>query len=154
MSNTVKLTTVMTDVHANGHKQIFRHFARALSPALFYDYHQILDHIEGFKSNETAAIGGGVMIFHGWIEDWPHETLSFIKFKNSFQALNTPDRQPIDMALLLLSPKQAGPLHLSRLSTITRFMRDLDNSAMLRGASTTGAIEAIFNMINDKRKAA
>lgn len=154
MSDPLNLTTATINAHANGHKQIFRQFARALSPALFYDYQKIYDHLEPLKSDGTAAIGNGVMIFHRWVDDWPESSISLLKLKTPFQALNTPDRRPVDLVLLLISPKSDGPVHLGRLSKITRFMRDPHHCDMLRGATSKSAAIAVFDEINHQNKEA
>lgn len=148
MAQIPDLKTVMINAHANSHRQIFNAFARSLSPVMVYDYYDLLDKIEHLQDNETAAIGGGVMIFHGWVDNWPESTLSFMQLRKPFEALNTPDRQPIDLVLLLLSPKSDGPLHLGRLSGLTRAMRDTALCDTLRGATSTDAVHAIFDRLN------
>lgn len=154
MVDRLNLKTVYLDVHANSHKQIFNHFARALSPAVFYDYHKLTDDLSHLSGNETAAIGGGVMVFHGWLDDWEDSTLSFARLRKPYEALNTPDNEPIDLVLLLLSPRVDGPMHLSRLSKLTRMMRDQSFCDMLRGANSTDAIEALFDRMERIKKAA
>lgn len=154
MPDQIHLRTAAVDIHANGYQQIFKSFARQLSPALFYDYHKLLDEIDHLQANETAAIGGGVMIFHGWLEDWPEHSTSFIRLKRPFEAMNTPDRAPIDLVLLMLSPKSDGPLHLSRLSTLTRYMRDQEFCDTLRGATNKDAIEVLFAKMERLRQKA
>ena len=148
MPNTVQLTTRAIDVHANGHKQILTSFARALSPAVFYDYPTLSDKLIHLSGNETAAIGGGVMIFHGWIDDWKDQTTSFIRLHKPLEIQNTPDRVPVDLVLLLLSPKSDGPVHLSHLSHLTRMMRDDQFCSMLRGATSVDAVDALFDRMN------
>lgn len=154
MTNTVQLTTRAIDVHANGHKQILTSFARALSPAVFYDYPTLSEKLSNLRGNETAAIGGGVMIFHGWIDDWKERTTSFIRLHKPLDAQNTPDRVPVDLVLLLLSPKSDGPRHLSHLSHVTRMMKDEQFCHTLRGATSMDAIDALFDRMNRLKRAA
>ncbi|PCH99741.1 MAG: hypothetical protein COB76_05025 [Alphaproteobacteria bacterium] len=154
MPNTLNIKTANIDIHANGYKQIFTAFSRALSPAVFYDYRTLTENLSGLQANETAAIGGGVMIFHGWLDDWAEHTTSFIQLRKPFEALNTPDRAPVDLILLLLSPRSDGPAHLSRLSSLTRAMRNVEFCDMLRGATSKEAVEALFDRADRRRKAA
>jgi mannitol/fructose-specific phosphotransferase system IIA component (Ntr-type) len=154
MPDNIHLKTAALDVYANSHQQLFSAFARHLSPKYFYDYPTLVDEINHLSANETAAIGGGVMIFHGWLDNWPEHSTSFIRLKKPFESKNTPDRTPVDLALLMLSPKSDGPLHLSRLSTLTRYMRDPDFCDMLRGCNNTDAVESLFDQKIRKPKVA
>jgi mannitol/fructose-specific phosphotransferase system IIA component (Ntr-type) len=154
MPDKIQLNTVALDVHANGTKQIFRTFARYLSPSIQYDYNTLIERLNTLESNDTAAVGDGIMVFHGWVDDWASPTTSFIRLKDSMEVSDAPDRQPIDLVLLLLSPKSDGPIHLARVSNLTRFIKQNDNANMIRGASTEDAVRAIFENIDQQKRAA
>jgi PTS system nitrogen regulatory IIA component len=154
MPKAIQLDTVALDIHANGIKQILRSFARCLSPCTQYDYNTLVTNLNALKSNDTAAIGGGIMVFHGWIDDWKAPTKSIIRLKQPLDIAHTPDRQAIDVVLLILSPRKDGPIHLRRLSNITRFIRQADIVEKVRGADNADAIKAIFANIERERRAA
>ena len=154
MPDKIQLQTIALDCHANGEKQILRTFARCLSPSVQYDYNTLVDQLNHLQSNDTAAIGDGIMIFHGWMDGWTKSTTSFIRLKQPLDAIDTPDRQPIEMVLLLLSPKSDGAIHLKRLSNLTRFIKDKDNADMVLGATSEDAVKAIFAHVEHKKRAA
>lgn len=146
MPRNLDLDIVRFDVSANSIKQIMRHFASALSDQIEYSVIcNDLDHLEG---NDTAAIGQGNLIFHGWNESLTKPKIVFVRLSQPMQTVTTPDQHPINKAWLILSPKSDGPIHLSRLSRVTRFAKDEHFSLMLDGADSEDSAIAIFDNIN------
>jgi PTS system nitrogen regulatory IIA component len=58
---------------------------------------------------------------------------------------NSIDSQPVDMVFLLMSPAYDGPLHLRRLSRITRRFKNEKFRESLRGASDSELLYALWN---------
>jgi len=61
---------------------------------------------------------------------------------------------PVDLVFLIISPDTDGPLHLQRLSRISRMMRAPENYSRLRGAESEDAMRAILENANDLKVAA
>lgn len=144
MSDTMTLTSLMIDISANSQRQLYRIFARHLGQRLGLNELQLHTQIASLKGNDSASIGGGVMILHGWVNMVDKPVMSFARLKTPITTPAAVDQQPLDLVILLLSPKSDGPVHLSRLARVSRFMRDTHICEMLRGATSESAIEAIF----------
>ena len=138
------LTVIELDIHVGRFKVAFARFARALSHTLLLDYDRLLGLISGLKSNETAGIGEGVAILHGWSDEVEQPVMCFMRLRQPVPAAFAPDHEPVDVILMLLSPRREGPVHLARLSRVTRFLKDAHVRAMLRGATSPEAVQAIF----------
>ena len=149
MSDRLTLKSIALDVFANSPKQIMRLFAGHLNNQLSYDYHQLIEDLNGLKANDTATIGNGIALYHGWNTNISEPAIALIRLNQPLYTLNTPDREPVDMVWLLLSPKDDGPSHLARLSRLTRFIKDDHYASMIRGADHEDAVHAIFSDIND-----
>src|SRR3546814_18403384 len=54
------------------------------------------------------------------------------------------DDLPVDIVVLLLSPRNAGTEHLKALAQVSRALRDRDFLAKLRGAGSQDAIYALI----------
>lgn len=144
MSQVITLTSALMDISANSQRQLYRIFARNLANTLNINELQLHTHLASLKGNESAYIGGGVMILHGWVPMIDEPVLTFARLKSPMDNVALVDKKPCDLVLLLLSPKSDGPVHLSRLSRISRIMRDDHVCDMLRGATSDSAVEAIF----------
>lgn len=144
MSDDMTLTYALMDVSANSQRQVYRLFARHLARRLCLSEAKIHTRISTLKGNESAAIGGGVLMIHGWDDMATEPVFAFARLKSPIIIPAAVDREPADLVVLLLSPKTDGPVHLSRLSRLSRMMRDDHIRDMLRGATSTSAVEAIF----------
>jgi len=101
MFDTVTLTSLLIDVAANSQRQLYRIFARHLSQIMDLNTLQLYTQIASLKGNDSASIGDGVMILHGWINMIDKPVMSFARLKTP---INTPaaiDHQPLDLAVLL-----------------------------------------------------
>lgn len=60
-------------------------------------------------------------------------------------ACDTPDQAPIDMMCIVLSPTSDGPLHLQRLSRISRLFKNQILCAKIREAKDPDVIRALLS---------
>ena len=98
-----------------------------------------------------TGFGGGTAI--------PHARLpSLTRFHMGVVTLAEPidyeavDGQPIDLAVLLLSPVDAGAEHLKLLARISRLLRDTAEVTRLRGATSADALHLL--LVSPERHAA
>lgn len=66
---------------------------------------------------------------------------------------NSHDGKPVDLIFALLSPEKAGIEHLQALAAISRFLRDDNMVAKLRGAAGQDALYALLNKQREQRAA-
>ena len=154
MINDTDLLSPLMDVHANSQKQIFRLFAHQLASKFGLDFEQVKSDLCNLNGNDTACVGDGVMILHGWWDHYKESTVSFMRLKQPYLPTNTPDNAPVDIVTLLLSPRADGPLHLKRLAEHTRQIKDRDTLPRLRGADNAEAVESILLQYDSLRAAA
>ena len=63
------------------------------------------------------------------------------------------DGKPVDLIFALLSPQKAGAEHLQALAAVSRFLRDDQMVAKLRGATGQDALYALLNRQPEQRAA-
>lgn len=75
------------------------------------------------ERTDTSGIGDGIALPHLSLYKLNKPYTLFAKLTDliDFDAL---DGRPVDMVFLLLSPKSDGPLHLRRLSRVTRLLKN------------------------------
>jgi PTS system nitrogen regulatory IIA component len=102
--------------------------ATGLSPAL------ILERLRTREALGSTGFGRGAAIPHARIEGLPHIIVIVARLQTGvdFAAI---DGEPVDIAVLLLSPEGAGADHLKALARISRVLRDPAGLAAIRAAS-------------------
>ncbi len=68
-------------------------------------------------------------------------------------AFNSHDGKPVDLIFALLSPTTGGVEHLQALAEISRFLRDDNMVAKLRGAASQDALYALLSKQREQRAA-
>jgi len=91
----------------------------------------------------STGFGGGVAIPHGRLDGLPRIVGSFARLTTPLQ-YQAPDRLPVDLIFMLLSPPDAGAEHLKVLARVSRALRDKQVLAKLRGARSRDALYAVL----------
>ena len=101
----------------------------------------------------SSAIGSGVAIPHLRLRgiQKPLMILASLAVPIDF---NAPDRGPVDLIMLVISPDSDGPMHLRRLARISRLMRNEGLCRALRDAKTPEQIQSLILSAGDERRAA
>lgn len=81
--------------------------------------HQLLQN----EQTHSFSAGNGVIVANTTIKDLSRPYHIFYRTQQPFK-FNTVDDKHVDLILVLLSPETDGPLHLRRLSRLTRLMQD------------------------------
>ena len=92
----------------------------------------------------STGFGAGVAIPHGKLEGLP-QVFGFFARLNTPIDFQSPDKVPVDLVFLLLSPADAGVDHLKALARVSRTLRDRQTLAKLRGARSKDAIFALLS---------
>ncbi|MBF0625337.1 MAG: PTS sugar transporter subunit IIA [Magnetococcales bacterium] len=82
----------------------------------------------------STGIGNGVAIPHGRLSDLQTPLAALGRSRSGIQ-FNSLDGQPVHLLVVLLSPPQAGPVHLRALSRISRLLRSPTTRIRLMEAS-------------------
>jgi len=146
MRNSVKdiqLDLVVPDLAAVNKKKVFQILAKQAAPFCGLDERDLFERLMEQEKQSGSGIGDGVAIAHLTPENLERPFVAFVKLEKpvAFQAL---DDEPVDLVCLVLSPEKDGPLHLQRLSRITRLMRHKALRRNLRSAQSESAIRSVM----------
>lgn len=144
---------VLIDVNVTSKKQLIQDMAQALSNSGLIKTADISvrDIISSAMERErlgTTGVGSGVAL--------PHARLAGLdKIYGVIARLNPPldfesvDERPIDLAVFLATPEEAGGLHLRALALVSRLLRRDDVRARLRAAPSA---ESLYTALIDAKR--
>lgn len=103
----------------------------------------IVDLLSAREKLGSTGFGGGVAIPHAKLEGLTQVVGAFVRLAQpiDFQAV---DDLPVDLVFMLLSPPNAGAVHLKALARVSRRLRDEAFLQKLRGAGSPDALYALF----------
>lgn len=124
-------------------KALFAHFGAIAAREYGLDPHDVIERLTERERLGSTGFGNGVAIPHGKVDGLSHVVGVFAQLAEpvDFQAI---DDLPVDLAFCLLSPPDAGADHLKALAHVSRWLRDPNFVAKLRGAGSDDAAFAIF----------
>jgi PTS system nitrogen regulatory IIA component len=114
----------------------------------------VLERVRQREALGATGFGQGVAIPHARIEGLSRVMVVVARLPAPI-AYGSFDGQPIDLAILLLSPEGAGADHLKALARISRTLRDPGILAAMRDAATEAELRAAIGPAqnSDKRAA-
>ena len=104
------------------------------------------------EAQSPSGIGEGVAVVQISIPALESPFVLYARLPNRID-IQAIDNEPVDLLVYLASP-ETGPLHLRRLSQISRMLRDRDFCNCLRSAETEDAVRAIWSSAGQHRLAA
>ncbi len=112
----------------------------------------ILERVRERETLGTTGFGQGAAIPHARINGLAAVTVAVARLASAvdYGAL---DGDPVDVAVLLLSPEGAGADHLKALARISRALRDPATLAAMRGAGDVETMRHIIGAERDRRAA-
>ena len=142
-SDMLRPDAVQTGVIAKNKKAVFQHLATVASDILDADPKMIADRLAAREKLGSTGFGGGVAIPHAKLDGLAQVTGVFARLAEpvDFQAV---DDLPVDLVSLLLSPTDAGAVHLKALARVSRRLRDKAFLEKLRGGGSPDAVYALF----------
>lgn len=143
LSNLVYPATVRAGVSVESKKTFFATVGHVAATALGLDAAEVSEALLEREQLGSTGFGRGVSL--------PHARLGGLSGVRGlvFQLarpidFNAVDSLPVDIAFVLLSPTDAGADHLKALAQVSRFLRDENVVARLRGAHDGEALYAIL----------
>lgn len=97
------------------------------------------------SSEKGFGIGNGIAVVNGKIPGLNKKIQGFMRLKKPIRFDNEPDDKLVDIVPFVLSPKHHGPLHLRRLSRVTRVFRNAKLCENLRTVTNCDGLEALLN---------
>ena len=142
-SDMLRPDAVQTGVIATNKKAVFQHIATIAAEIVDTDAKTIAERLTAREKLGSTGFGGGVAIPHAKLEGLAQITGVFVRLAQAvdFQAV---DDLPVDLVFMLLSPTDAGAVHLKALARVSRRLRDKAFLEKLRGAGSPDALYALF----------
>jgi nitrogen PTS system EIIA component len=124
-------------------KAVFQHFGQVAAREYGLDAGFVVERLTERERLGSTGFGGGVAIPHGKVDGLDHVVGMFAVTEKpvDFQAV---DDLPVDLIFCLLSPPDSGSAHLKALAQVSRWLRDRNFVAKLRGAGSTDSVYALF----------
>lgn len=142
-SDMLRPDAVQTGVIATNKKAVFQHIATMAAEIVDTDAKTIAERLTAREKLGSTGFGGGVAIPHAKLEGLAQVTGVFVRLAQAvdFQAV---DDLPVDLVFMLLSPTDAGAVHLKALARVSRRLRDKAFLEKLRGAGSPDALYVLF----------
>ncbi len=142
-SDMLRPDAVQTGVVAATKKAVCQHLATVAGEILDVDAKIVFDRLTAREKLGSTGFGDGVAIPHAKLEGLTHVVGVFARLAQpvDFQAV---DDLPVDLVFMLLSPADAGAVHLKALARVSRRLRDKAFLAKLRGGGSPDAVYALF----------
>ena len=144
LSDLLSPDLVLAGLAVANKKALFQQIANVAAPALAVEAKHLARGLAVRERLGSTGFGGGVAIPHARIDGLSRITAVVARLTRAidFQAV---DDVPVDIAVALFSPPDAGDAHLKALARVSRRLRDRAFVAKLRGAGSRDALYALLN---------
>jgi nitrogen PTS system EIIA component len=136
-------------IHAESKAQILSILADCFGAVHALDATLVLERILEREALGSTGFGRGVAIPHARIAGLARPVVVFLRLEEPVD-FDAADGMPVDCVFGLLSPDQAGVVHLQALAAISRLMRDERMHARLIAAPDADAIYALLVNVIDR----
>jgi nitrogen PTS system EIIA component len=113
------------------------------------DREMVLEGLEEREALGSTGFGRGVALPHARIEGLSRPVAALLKLSRPVD-FGAADRMPVDLAIGLLSPINAGATHLHALAALSRLVRDEDVHRMFAEAADTETLYALLTNASDR----
>lgn len=128
--------------------QILERAAEIANECYQLDARHVLDRLTSREALGSTGFGRAIAIPHAKLGSLTECVGIFFRLAQPVD-FDSHDEKPVDLVFVLLSPEMAGVVHLKALAEISRFLRDENMVAKLRGASGR---DALLTLLTDQRQ--
>ncbi len=139
----VRADIILPGVKASHKKNVFQALAVELAPHTAVTAESIAALLSEKEERSASGIGEGIAIPHLKLPGLQQPLAIMARLKNGVD-FGAVDGLPVDLVFLLVSPANDGPLHLRRLSRVSRFFRNPELCESLRAAEDADAMRALL----------
>jgi PTS system nitrogen regulatory IIA component len=136
-------------IRADSKAQILTTLAACFADAYALEPAHVLERILEREALGSTGFGRGVAIPHARIAGLARPVAVFLRLEKPVE-FDAADAMPVDCVFGLLSPDQAGAVHLQALAAISRLMRDDRMHARLSAAPDADALYALLVNVIDR----
>ena len=134
---------VTAELAATSRKQALVGLAELAERALGVAARPVLDAVIEREKLGSTGVGDGVAIPHAKIPGLAR-MCALVVLLDPAMPFDAVDDAPVDIVFALLSPVDSGAEHLKTLARVSRYLRDDNNVARLRGANSAEALFALL----------
>lgn len=131
-------------MRADTKAQVLERVAGLFASAYGFDEASVLEHLQAREALGSTGFGRGVAIPHCRLDAVNGPTLAVLRLQSAIEFAAV-DALPVNLVFGLVSPVDAGPIHLHALAAISRLTRE---DAALQGlleATSAGALHALLS---------
>lgn len=136
-------------IRAESKAQILDTLADCFAAVYRLDLASVQERIEERESLGSTGFGRGVAIPHARLDGLARPVAAFLRLEEPVD-FDSADGMPVDCVFGLLSPEQAGAVHLQALAAISRLMRDDRMHQRLSSAPDADALYAVLVNVIDR----
>lgn len=140
----VDIDCILPALNAATPKQALQHLAKKAADILDVDKNAIYAALLQKEEQESAAIGEGVAMPHAKLKSMSRPITIMARLSTPISFENAPDNQAVDVMCLVLSPERDGPLHLRRLSRISRLLKNKELHSKIKETSDGQTIRSLL----------
>ncbi len=134
---------VLERVVVGTRKALFQNLAAAAAGAYGLDTAAVAAAVAAREKLGSTGFGGGVATPHGKLPGLTQVCGVFARLATPLD-FDAVDDLPVDIVFMLLSPSDAGAVHLKALAKVSRVLRDTAFVEKLRGAASRDALVALL----------
>lgn len=152
LSEFLDFDSIRVGLGAGSKRQLLQQLGQTAGAHLGFDPAQIVDSIVEREKLGSTGFGNGIAIPHGKVDGLSRIYAMLVRLAEpiDYKAI---DGMPVDIAILLLSPPDAGAAHLKALAAVSRTLRNGATLEKIRGARSRDALAAVL-MAAEERDAA
>lgn len=136
-------------IRADSKAQILSVLADVFASVYALDPAHVSERVLEREALGSTGFGRGVAIPHARISGLAHPVVVFLRLEHPVEFASA-DGMPVDCVFGLLSPDQAGAVHLQALAAISRLMRDDRMHARLLAAPDADSLYALLVNVIDR----
>lgn len=145
ISKDLQVDLILPDLKATSSRHVLQILAAEVAFRAAVNSEILFEQLLNKEEKSPSGIGGGVAIPHLQTKNILEPFLMLTRLQSPVN-FNAIDQQGADLVFLLLSPQDDGPLHLRRLSRISRVLKNEKLCAELRSAKDAHAMRALLGM--------
>lgn len=113
---------ILPNIHAPSPKAALQHMTHALAQYSYLDQDKMFKLFQDNGAQHSSALGNGFAMMHAKTPSLSKPVVALMTLKSGIH-MNAPDGKAVHLVCALLSPERDGPLHLRRLSRLTRLFK-------------------------------
>jgi len=141
--NDTQFDLIVPAVKATTHKQALLKMAKEASQFLNISEKRVFTRITEKEQITNSAIGDGIAVPHAKMRRVQSPFTLLMTVDKPIE-WNTPDNAPLDLYCLLISPVSDGPVHLRRLSRLSRLLKNQTLHKRIRETKDKDVIQSLL----------